>query len=286
VLGVHQVVARRELRERVDRGAGRPGLRASPRLLARSEDLLLGDDGEPRLRQHEALGERRRAHLDAAGRRPAPDRARVGRCARLDPVLGQQRAQPLGVRERRRRQRDAVARLAPRGDLRGQRRERLLARARLRELPAQVLLRLARDSDALDPVALQDVEPLEQQRAPCEQRLLERLRRERELFRCRDEPPALARELVVRERFFGVPQQSRAASAEVVDHDLRVLGQEVEHGLHAAQQERGERLAARRHAAPQQRVDERVDVAGGETPVGGELAQRRLALDEQRALDE
>ena len=99
VLGVHQVVARRELGERVDGGAVGPARGAPPLLLARTEDLLLGDHGELLDRQREALGERRHAHLDAPGRRPAPGRLRLGRRPRLDPVLA--RAACAGARRAR-----------------------------------------------------------------------------------------------------------------------------------------------------------------------------------------
>ena len=111
VLGVHEVVARRELRERLERGARGPGrVHRGAAFGARSEDLLLGDEREAVRGQREALGERGGADLDAPGRRPAPARARLGLDRRVDLVVGEQAAQPLGVRERARREHDPVAR--------------------------------------------------------------------------------------------------------------------------------------------------------------------------------
>src|SRR5262249_8028223 len=140
VLGMHEMVADREVAERLDGGGvGPAGLRALA--LARAEDLLLGHHGEALDREREALRERGDADLDRARPRPAPDRPRRALDARGDAVLGEERAQALGVRERGGGEHRAPALRAPDAELAGERRQRSLAAARAGELATQVVVR-------------------------------------------------------------------------------------------------------------------------------------------------
>ena len=260
-------------------------MRGHAPLCARPEDLLLGDEREPIGRQREALGEIGDADLDAPGRRPAPARARLGLDRRGDLIVGEQPAQALGVRERARREHDPVARGAPLGDPARERRERGLARPRARERRAQLGVTARRDREPLDAVGrIGEVDLLEDQRAARERFAFECVGSERDLGRRAHEPPAAARELVVLERFLGIAQHALPAGLEIVDHHERVFGQEVEHGLGAGQEQRRERLGARRHVPAQQRIDQLVDRARRHALARAERAQRLGALDHERAV--
>ena len=85
---------------------------------------------------------------------------------------------------------------------------------------------------------------------------------EREPVGRQHESPALAGELEVLVALLGVAHEARASGLEVVDDDERVLGEEVEHLLRAAHEQRGERLGARRNVSAQQPIDQVVDRAG------------------------
>ena len=105
VLGVHQ--AGRPARagpRRLDRRRPRASATRAPALLARAEDLLLGHDGEPLDRQHEALGERRRAPR----RGPAATSATTGRGSLREARLAR-RTRPSSARRRSARGERAAA---------------------------------------------------------------------------------------------------------------------------------------------------------------------------------
>ena len=149
---------------------------------------------------------------------------------------------------------------------RDQRRERALVGARAQQLAVQLVVPVAAQRVALDAATGASATSRRSSvtgRRACDA-ALERVGRERELLRRRDQAPGGAGDVVVLERLGGVVEQALAPGRRVVDHDQGVVGQIIEHALQRGLEQRRERFGAGRDVAAQQRVDQLVDGARGD----------------------
>jgi hypothetical protein len=129
-------------------------------------------------------------------------------------------------------------------------------------------------------------ELLEPHRAARVHPLLECVRRQRQRRRRQHQAPRRAGQVEVLVGLLRVAQQAPAPRTGIVHDDQRVVGQKVEHALHAAQQQGRERLRPRWHVPAQQRVDELVHAAGRELLLRRQAADLFGAVDHQRAIDQ
>jgi hypothetical protein len=286
VLGVDQGVAGGQLGEGFDRRTLGPGAAMAP-LLARSEDLLLGDHGELLEREHEPLGQRCRPHLHPPPAGPAPRGSRLIGGPRLDPVLVEERAQAFRARQRRGRQHDAPTVEAPRLEHLHEGVQRPVAGAGLDQRAPQLAEVVGAYVEAFGVVPrVGDREALELHGSPRLDLLLDLLGGDQQVVGRRHDASARDRNIEALEGFRDVARQPRVPGLGIVGDDERVLGNEVQHRLEGGLQQGRQGLGPGWRVPAQQRVHHQIDRARLHVLRCRELADGFGTLDHEGAVDQ